>query len=250
MFNKYKKNLIALLIFLACAIVLIICYPQSYYFNDKIEYKNFQVYYDKKIPNQIYAILDTVDQLIIKSECYSPELKFKIFLRSDENKYNSLPFQFPDKGTGWAIPIINNVFLYKSYIATNTTYTHLGHIRPLSTAIAHELVHVLVENKYFFKSKMAYFDNNSLSRFGLLWKEEGYSEYISDGPSMKLDEGMQILNNQTLLEEKYVPHVEYFKYWLAVRYLIENKHMTFKEILDANIKLDNVLCEAMQTKAA
>ena len=143
-----------------CAFLLIICYPQAYYFNDKIEYKNFQVYYDKKIPVQIYATLDAVDQAIQKSDCYNPKLNFKIFLRSDANKYDTLPLQFPDKGSGWAIPIIKNVFLYKSDCATNTTYNHVGLARTLSTVLAHELTHVLVShsrwewlNIFFTKKK-------------------------------------------------------------------------------------------------
>ncbi|MBP6869276.1 hypothetical protein KBC04_00110 [Candidatus Babeliales bacterium] len=93
---------------------------------------------------------------------------------------------------------------------------------------------------------MAYFDKNSLSNFGLLWKEEGYAEYIADGPALTLDEGLKILQDSSLVEKSYVPHVEYFKYWLAVSYLIFTKHMTFKEILDANLKLDNVLQEAIR----
>lgn len=240
-----KLNLkLIIWIFIAsiCVSFLVICYPQCYYFNDKIEYKNFQVYYDKKIPDQIYATLDAVDQAIRKSDCYNPKLNFKIFLRSDANKYNALPLQFPDKGIGQAICIIKNVFLYKSDCATNTSYDHVGHMRTLSSVLAHELMHILVENKWFFKSKIAYFDNDSLSQFGLLWKEEGYAEYIAGGPSIKLDEGLKILNNEASLE--YTPHIEYFKYWLAIRYLILKKHMTFEEILNTKLKLDDVLNEA------
>lgn len=226
--------------------VLIICYPQYYYFNDKIEYKNFQVYYDKKIPDQIYAILDAVDEAIQKSDCYNPKLSFKIFLRSDANKYGILPFQFPDKGSGWAIPIIKNVFLYKADCATNTSYNHVGHTRTLSSVLAHELTHILVENKWFFKSKKAFFDNDSLSEFGLLWKEEGYAEYIAGGPSIKFDDGLKILNNEVALE--YAPHVEYFKYWFAVRDLLLKKHMNFEDILNAKLKLDDVLNEALHAE--
>ena len=220
--------------------ILIIYYPQYYYFNDKIEYKNFQVYYDKKIPDQIYATLDAVDQAIQKSDCYNPKLFFKIFLRSDANKYDVLPLQFPDKGSGWAIPIIKNVFLYKSDCSTNTSYNHVGDMRTLSTVLAHELTHILVESKWFFKSKMAYFENDSLSPLGLLWKEEGYAEYIAGGPSIQLAEGLKILDDKASIE--YVPHVEYFKYWLAVRYLILKKHMTFEEILNTNSNHCELCC--------
>lgn len=227
---------------LVCISTIIICYPQLYYFNDKIEYKNFQVYYDKKIPDQIYTILDTVDQSIQKSEVYDPKMKFKIFLRSDVDKYNTFPLQFPDVGSGWTIPVIKNVYLYKSDCATNTSYNQFGHMRKLSSAITHELIHVLVENKWLLKSKMAYFDKDSLSPFGALWKEEGYAEYIAGNLPIDLDEGLKILNHNVL--HKYEPHFEYFKYWFAIRYLILKKHMSFEEILLKNLKLDDVLVEA------
>ena len=119
-------------------------------------------------------------------------------------------------------------------------------MRTLSTVLAHELTHILVESKWFFKSKMAYFENDSLSPLGLLWKEEGYAEYIAGGPSIQLAEGLKILDDKASIE--YVPHVEYFKYWLAVRYLILKKHMTFEEILNTNLKLDDVLNEAQHAE--
>lgn len=218
--------------------IAIICFPQLYYFNDKIEYKNFRVYCDIKIPDQIYPILDEVDRLIRQSDCYDPHLKFKIFLRSDVNKYNLFPGQFPDGGFGQAIPLIKNVFLYKSDCATNTSYTHLGATRTLSNVLAHELMHVLIENKWLFKSKSEYF----LSKFGRLWKEEGYAEYVAGGPSLSIEEGLKMLNNEVPIE--CVPQFEYFKYWLAIRHLILKKHMTFEEILYAQLYLDDVLQEA------
>ena len=221
---------------------LLICYPQAYYFADKVSYKNFQLYYDKKIPTEIYPILDTVDQLIQKSDCYDPHLKFKIFLRSDASKYTIFPGQFPDKSIGWTIGGIKNVFLHKTDCSTNTAYNHLGHTRTLSSVLAHELIHVLIESKWFLKSKMAYFDKNSLSSFGALWKEEGYAEYIAGDLPITLDEGLKILNGEIL--PKYVPHFEYFKYWLAVRYLIEEKRMSFEAILHDNLNLEEVLKEA------
>lgn len=220
----------------------IIAYPQAYYFSDKIEYKNFQVYYDTKIPDSIYPILDEVDRLIKQSDYYDPHLRFKIFLRSDVNKYNLFPFQFPDLGSGQAIPLIKNVFLHKSDCSTNISYNHLGHARILSSVLAHELTHILIENKWFLRSKMAYFDKNSWSSFGALWKEEGYAEYIAGSLPITLEEGLKILKNE--ISPKYAPHFEYFKYWLAVRHLILNKHMTFEEILYAKLNLDDVLQEA------
>lgn len=237
----YMKKISLILIASIFAFITMIFYPQAYYFNDKIEYKNFRLYSDTKIPDQIYSILDEVDLLIRQSDCYDPLLKFKIFLRSDVNKYNLFPFQFPDRASGQTIPLIKNVFLYKSDCATNTSYNRLGHIRTLTSLLAHELTHVLIENKWLFKSKIEHFDKDSSVKFGL-WKEEGYAEYIAGGLPISLDEGLKMLNHEVPIG--YAPHFEYFKYWLAVRHLILEKHMTFEEILYAKLNLDDVLQEA------
>lgn len=242
--KRYKKRYVVLFLSsIAFMLAIIVSYPQIYYFKDKIEYKNFQVFYDQKIPNEMFPILDTVERLIQKSECYDPNLKFKIFLRSDADKYNLFPFQFPEVGSGHTIGGIKNVFLYKSDCLTNTTYNHLGHARTLSSVLAHELTHVMVENKWFFKARTAYFDENSLTPFGALWKEEGYAEYIAGNLPLKLEEGIKLLEEAS--NKEYSPNFEYFKYWLAVRHLILKKQMTFEEILSSDLLLTNVLEEAL-----
>lgn len=239
--RSFLKRTSLILISSIFVLIAIISYPQAYYFNDKIEYKNFRVYCDIKIPDQIYPILDEVDLLIRQSDCYDPHLKFNIFLRSDVNKYNLFPGQFPNGGFGQTISLIKNVFIYKSDCETNTSYTHLGATRTLSNVLAHELTHVLIENKWLLKSKSEYFNKNSSFEFGL-WKEEGYAEYVAGGSSISLDDGLKMLNNEVAIE--CVPQFEYFKCWLAVRHLILKKHMTFEEILHAKLNLDDVLREA------
>ena len=244
--KRSKKWYFLFLSVVVFTLAIIISYPQLYYFKDTIKYKNFQVFYDQKIPDQIFPILDTVEQLIQASECYAPNLKFKIFLRSDASKYALLPFQFPDKGSGQTIPGIKNVFLYKSDCLTNTSYNHLGHARTLSSVLAHELTHVMVQNKWFFKAKMAYFDKDSLTPFGALWKEEGYAEYIANDLPITMEEGVRILNGVS--KPDYLPHFEYFKYWFAMRRLILQKNMSFEEILSSNLLITNVLEDALREK--
>ncbi|MBM3191051.1 MAG: hypothetical protein FJZ63_00155 [Chlamydiae bacterium] len=237
--KKYPKRIFLVLIALVFLLATIILYPQAYYFKDKIEYKNFRVYCDIKIPDQIYPILDEVDRLISQSECYDPHLKFKIFLRNNVSKYNLFPCQFPSGGFGQTIPLIKNIYLYKAVVTDNACYTHLGHRRTLSNVLAHELTHVLVENKWLLKSKREYFFKDSALGS---WKEEGYAEYVAGGSSLSLDDGLKMLNNEVSIE--WGPLLEYFKYWFAVRYLVLKKQMTFEEILYAELNLEDVLQEA------
>ena len=75
----------------------------------------------------------------------------------------------------------------------------LGHTRTLSNVLAHELTHVLIENKWLLKSKREYFNKDSSLEFGL-WKEEGYAEYVAGGSSISLDDGLKMLNNEVAIE--------------------------------------------------
>ena len=57
-------------------------------------------------------MLDQVEILIKKSPFYRPNLKLKIFLRSDVNKYNLLPFQFSELGYGQTVQTLsNNIYI-------------------------------------------------------------------------------------------------------------------------------------------
>jgi len=84
----------------------------------------------------------------------------------------------------------------------------------------------------------------SRSDFGALWKEEGYAELIAGDNPISLEEGLQILNGKATAQ--YVPHIEYFKYWLGVRHLMQQHKMTFVEILHAELDFKQILEEAIQ----
>ena len=82
------QNIFLLFLAILVLALILICYPQIYFFNDKVHYKNFYVYYDKKIPQEIFPILDQVEERLKKSQLYDQTVNFKIFLRSDVSNYN------------------------------------------------------------------------------------------------------------------------------------------------------------------
>ena len=221
--------------------LIIICYPQMYFFNDKVHYKNFYVYYDKKIPQEIFSILDQVETRLKKCQLYDQKVNFKIFLRSNVNNYNTFPYQFNNNAAGWAAPFIKNVFLYKADIKNNIAYNPMGHQRLLVNLLSHELTHVLIESKWPLSRLLWLIDKSNRSKMGLLWKEEGYAEYISGGTGYSFEEGVRYLNNNN---SPFPFYTEYFKCYLAVQYLIENKGMRIEDILlRKDINLEDILTE-------
>jgi hypothetical protein len=246
------KILIILSSFIALiiAFLIIIANPQWYYFKDKLEYKNFLVYYDKSLPNKTIAILEQVETLITKSPFYRPNLKFKIFLKSDFKIYNLLPFQFMPIGYGRSVQFLsNNIYISKADIETNSSHNGLGHTRLLSSVLAHEVVHVLIEKQfgYFFSRLRPYFKKYEFSQMGLLWKEEGYAEYIAgrDATIKTFEEGIAILGNKKKSEyNKYL--IEYFKCWVAIKYLLEVEKIEANRIFQEELILDDVISKAIK----
>lgn len=243
-------------VFFLALFAFLICFPELYWFEDKLSYKNYLVFYDKKIPNQIYSILDEVDKLVKKSDFYNPKVTLKIYLRSNEKNYNSFfPGLFPKEALGWIIPIVKNIYLWKSDISKNKTYQANkpeGYSIPLHYAITHEVVHALIENDSFLKSKiLARMNKNNymFGPFGFLWKEEGYAEYIAGG-QFSLPVGILELKKVGQTCDKFFRPgngaVEYFKYFLCIKYLLEVKKMLITEIFEANLEFEKILKSAIE----
>ena len=249
---KRHKTLVILSFFVALilAFLIVIANPQWYYFEDKLEYKNFLVYYDKSLPNETIAMLDQVEILIKKSPFYRPNLKFKIFLRSDVNKYNLLPFQFSELGYGQTVQMLsNNIYIFRCDIETNSSHNGLGDTRLLSSVIAHEVVHVLIEKRFgYLKSRLRpFFKKYEFSQLGYLWKEEGYAEYIAGGSTAfkTFEEGIAILGGKKKSEHN-IHNIEYFKYWVAIKYLLEVEKLEENRIFKEAFILDDVIAKAIE----
>ena len=247
-----NKVLIILSFFAVLTFValVVIANPQWYYFEDKIEYKNFTVYYDASLTKKTFAILDEVETLIKKSPFYQSNLRLKIFMKSDFNKYTLLPFQFPEIAYGRSVQFLsNNIYISRADIETNSSHDGLGHTRLLSSVVAHEVVHVLIEKQFgfFFSRLRPYFKKYEFSQMGFLWKEEGYAEYIAgrDATIKTFEEGIAILGNKKKSEyNKYL--IEYFKCWVAIKYLLEVEKIEANRIFQEEFILDDVISKAIK----
>lgn len=220
-------------------IVILICFPQLYYFDNKLVYKNFTIYSNIPFPSNTPLILDNVEKLIQKSEIYDSDLHFKIFLRSDYNIHRLLPWQFSDSAYAITRPLIRNIFISKGDFQTNSAYKISGGKNSLDKIIAHEIVHILIENKFLGQSRIFAKDR---SKLGFFWKEEGYADYIAARSTSNFFQESKNKNNF----KSSVYGSEYFNYSSAIKYLIDKKHMRLNEILRTEISLDDVLKNSKQ----
>jgi hypothetical protein len=245
--RKIVLSSICLLTLFLIAALVIVTNPQWYYFEDKLEHKNIVVYYDKPLPQETLVILNDVVQLIKKSDFYKPNLKFKVFMQSERDRYTLLPFQFPRLGFGESVQFIsNNIYISHADIENNQAHSGLG-TRTLSSVIAHEIVHILIEKKFgYFASRFGpFFRQDDFSPMKYLWKEEGYAEYIAGDIKPSFEDGLDFLRGKTTVQHN-AHIIEYFKSYLAVKYLLEIKNYKAGEIFAQKILFDEVVSKAIE----
>jgi hypothetical protein len=248
---------ITLITFLAAILTIatIILFPQRLFAN-KMTYKEFTVYSNDKIDDNIKIVLDHAINLVQKSELYDSIYKYNIILC-----YNSFYNKIDDKLSGIgrsARAALNNVIIKvridpKSNLAFST-FHKVCEVN-LTELLAHEMTHCLQANKYGI-IKFNPFKHPEL------WKLEGYPEYISrqielSGKDYSLTSD---INRYVILESKAtdiwilaeeggceVPDY-YYKGRLMIEYLMDRKHLTYDKILNDTISENTVYQDMIKWK--
>ena len=130
-----------------------------------------------------------------------------------------------------------------------------GHQRQLARTIAHEMMHCL-EASHFGVMGSRPFKNIPL------WKWEGYPEYIAYR-SYRLNEDSLLLINLALLDslknETYYPvevstdegksftGLDYFRWWLMIKYCMDIKGMSLIQIMKDDVQSDKVYAGMMNS---
>src|SRR6185503_14900984 len=171
--KKIRCVLYALLLILfvfGLGLVTIILYPQPLFAN-KVEYKQFKVYSNENISEQIKPILDSALSFVEKSELYDPAYQVDLFL-----SYNTFFNKVDDKvfGQGPTARAIDNNLVFKVRVDINKNRVHTTFHKSCEQrfdyVIAHEMMHCLQEHKYG-KLKFNPFSHPEM------WKLEGYPEH-------------------------------------------------------------------------
>jgi hypothetical protein len=248
---------IILLTFLASILTIatIILFPQRLFAN-KMNYKEFTVYSNDKIDDNIKIVLDHAINLVQKSELYDSMYKYNIILC-----YNSFYNKIDDKllGTGrTARATLNNVIIkVKIDPKNNLAFTtfHKACEFNLTELLAHEMTHCLQANKYGI-IKFNPFKHPEL------WKLEGYPEYISRKTELsskdysltsEIERYVSLENKATdiwiLAKEGgcEVPNY-YYKGRLMMEYLMDIKHLSYDQILKDSVSERTIFNEMIKWK--
>ncbi len=238
--KKIKRVLYSFVItilVLALGLPTIILYPQPLFAN-KLEYKQFKVYSNENIEDDVKSILDTALSFVRKSELYDPTYKVDIFL-----SYNTFFNKIDNKvfGFGPTARAIANNLVFKVAVDINNNLVYSTFHKPCEQhfdyLIAHEMTHCLQAHKY------------GILKFGPfkhpeMWKLEGYPEYVarqkfsSSANNLKkeIERFIELKSKQTdiwiLVEEGGCEAPGYYyKGLLMTEYLLNVRHLTYDQLL-------------------
>jgi hypothetical protein len=229
--NKpYRIARYAFLLF-AAAFVFLLVYPQVL-FAHEVRYKNFTVYSRQPLDQNIYAVLDKVEAQLSKSPINDTSVHPKIFLTNSQKLYSVLSLYLGSNSFGKGYPLLptSNVFINETDASRDLVFrkAETGNQRSLSGVLAHEITHLHIRKKF------GYIKNITTPA----WKKEGYAEYIAGGSTLDYETGVKMWKANPSDGTGY----QYFKYYLTVKYLIEDeKLITVDELF--NMDLDQFQME-------
>lgn len=254
----WKKKIKTILYSIVTAIFLFvlslaatILYPESLFAN-KLEYRQFKVYSNGKIGDEIRPILDSAISLVKKSELYDSTYKVDVFFAYGTffNKVDTKIF-----GEGPVARSIDNNLVVKVKIDMNKNLAYATFHKPcqqnFSYVIAHEMVHCLQANKYGIL-KFNPFSHPEM------WKLEGYPEFVAKGnfsnPDYNLREEIEKFVARKCKEAGIwistdggcdVPEF-YYKGELMTEYLISVTRLSYDQILNDKRSEEQVYAEMVK----
>ena len=246
--KKVITSLFILVFVFIAGLATLIFFPQTLYANT-LEYKNFAVFAEEPIDENIKGLLDRALLRAREAEIFDPTYQYDIFI-SYQSKYNKIDDWVFDPYVA-ARAIDNNIIIKSPIdIQKGLAYTEQSEM-DLVYMIVHEMMHCLQEHK-FGKLKFNPFSHPPM------WKLEGYPELISR-QDILADENYNLkkeiqrylelektsTNNWLPVTEKhYIPKI-YFKGRLMVEYLMNIKGMNYTEILEEQVKEEEVYAEML-----
>ncbi len=210
--------------------ILIIIFPQ-FIFANKLEYKNFSVYYHSNeiSPENIKSVLDESQKLLMITELFNTDIHQDVFICNSHNEFTFFAL-FSRKAFAVNYPLTQNIFLSKSSFSDNSIFRNAkeNNKRSLSGVIAHETTHSLLENKL------------GTLKYKLLpiWKVEGYCDFVANESSYNEQKGFRDLCNDN--EHSDNSSFEYFKYRIATQYLLSKKKMSIEKFLNTDFNLNDI----------
>ena len=208
----------------AAAFVFLLIYPQVLFANE-VRYKNFTVYSREPLDQNIYTVLDKVEQQLASSPINEATVKPKIFLTNSQKLYSLLSLYIGQNSFGKGYPLLPtyNIFINETDVSRDLVFRKAatGSQRSLSSVLSHEITHLHI------RKKLGYVRNITLPT----WKKEGFAEYAAGGSTLDYESGVRMWKASPNDGTGY----QYFKFHLLVKHLLENEKLSVDELFNRDI---------------
>ena len=179
----------------------------------------FRVDSDAPIDPRIAAVLDDAAARLARSPLNDPAMVHRVAIcTTPPRRWLLAPRGRGAFGITYAV--VGTSVLGRVDIPANLSYRDGPRYdrRPLSSVIAHERMHALLERRY-----------GAITCWRLpTWKTEGYCEYVAGNPSCDVEEGKRLIRAGK--EEASGPF-RYFRYYAMVQYLLDVERRSVDEVM-------------------
>lgn len=225
--NKIYKVLNRVLniftIVIVCVTAMYVCltYNTQILFTNVVSHKNYKFYYNQQMSSNIVSVIEEVESKLSKSEFNNIKVDLNIFIFDKYNLYSF--FSLEKSSFATTSPFSKNIFINVTDMKTNKVSSSASDFtRPLSEVLTHEITHVqIITKKGVIETKFAISN----------WKQEGYCEYVAGGSTIDYSDGIKLIE-QRIID---APGLEYFRYYIYIKYLIEIKRLNMDTIFQMQI---------------
>jgi len=216
--------------------LLLLSFPQVLFAHES-SYKNFSVYSREPLEGDLHAVIDQVEAKLSASGINTDQVKPRVFLTNSHTLYAALSLYIGGNSFGKGYPLLptENIFINKADLAKDLVYRNspTNNQRTLSGVIAHETTHLLIRKRF------GYWKNLSFP----VWKREGFCEYVAGGSTLSYEEGVRMWKQNPQDGTGY----QYFKYYMLVKYLLENEKLTVPELFNKDIDVQALEAKVLST---
>lgn len=218
---------------LVIAFLVLQTFPQLL-FAHSVSYRNITIFSRDLLATESQTCIDQTMALLKKSEIAQEDRKLRVFLCNNVLSYN---FFGPFRGRSFAIsvPVTENIFIANGDPSTDLALRNapIYNRRKLSAVMAHEITHGLI------RSKIGFWRTWRLPA----WINEGYCDYIAQESSFPTAKGVELIVSEA---DDPDPSFRYFLWRQMIAYLVQERHMSFDQIVAHSGDHDSVKRETIE----
>ena len=217
--GQYLRRMERSLVVLAALYLGLQCFPQVL-FAHSVTADGITFYSRQPLPDNLAeSCAARSRELLQASELASPERPERVFV-CDSPWLFTLFGPTSTRAFAFSVPVTDNVFIAGADFSADAIHSRapVYNTRALSAVVAHEITHGLIRRRLGWL------------RAALLptWVAEGYCDYVAREGSFPEATGLALM---AAGREDASPAFRYFEYRQAVRYLLDDQHASFAQLV-------------------